>query len=71
MADNSDGVDFSWSDSQAVVVEQVDAIAVYPNPKGNIVIRQQGSMGEDDAVIIVPKSRLADLILALQNELDG
>ena len=60
--------EFNWSDKDRVVVEKVDAIAVYQNPDGDVVIRQQAPMGDDDSVIVVPKSRLDDLILALQNE---
>jgi len=60
---------FSWSDKDYVVIEPVDAVAIYQNPAGNIVIRQMGPMGEDDSIIVVPRSRLKDLITALQNEL--
>jgi hypothetical protein len=39
--------DFEWSDvEEDIVVESVAAIAVYFDPKGAVVIRQQG----DDAV---------------------
>jgi hypothetical protein len=69
MGDN-EGVDFSWSDTNSVVVEPVEAIAVYRNPKGAIVIRQQDTMGGDDMVVIIPQSRLQDVILALQNQVD-
>lgn len=70
MSDNKlEGVDFSWDDESAVVVEQVDAIAVYTNPKGRIVIRQAASMGDDDSVIVIPRSQVENLILALQNEI--
>jgi hypothetical protein len=71
MADDSDSVEFSWRDDDSVVIERVDALAVYSNPSGNIVIRQQDAMGGDDAIIVIPRSRLKDLVLALQNELDG
>lgn len=60
--------EFKWTDKDSVVVERVDAIAVYQNPNGEVVIRQQDPMGDDDSVIVVPKSRLNDLILALQSE---
>lgn len=60
--------EFKWTDKDSVVVERVDAIAVYQNPNGEVVIRQQDPMDDDDSVIVVPKSRLNDLILALQNE---
>jgi len=71
LADRDDGVPFSWKDTDSIVIERVEAIAVYSNPKGDTVIRQSDSMGENDAVIIIPKSRLKELIQALQNELDN
>ena len=60
--------DFSWNDSEKVVVEQVNAIAVYTNPKGNIVVRQQGSSGEDDQFIRIPRHAVDSVIAALRNE---
>jgi hypothetical protein len=69
--EDDDSVPFSWKDTQNIIIEHVDAVAVYSNPKGDIVIRQGNSMGEDDAVIIVPRSRAQDLIQALQNEAEG
>jgi len=59
--------EFNWLDKSAIAIERVDAVAVYQNEYGNIVIRQQ-SYDDDDAVIIIPRSRLDDLILALKNE---
>ena len=70
MTTEDEGVPFSWKDTEDVIIDRVEAIAVYSNPKGNIVIRQESSIGEDDAVIVVPKSRVRDLILALQNEVE-
>ena len=62
-------VDFDWS-STDVVVETVDAVAVYTNPAGHIVIRQQGtSPADDDSFVIVPRRFVADVIAALQREL--
>lgn len=62
---------FSWIDCECVVVEPVDAIAVYTNLKGNIVIRQQSAMGDDDPIVVVPRSRVADIIAALKREADA
>jgi hypothetical protein len=70
MSAESDSVPFSWKDTESVVIEKVDAIAVYTNPKGDLVIRQEDPRGDDDAIIIVPKSRARDLIMAIQSELD-
>lgn len=67
MADQDGVNEFSWTDKDSVVIEKVDAIAVYTNPRGDIVIRQEGNM-EDDSIIVVPQSRLNDLISALRRE---
>lgn len=61
-------IEFSWADADSVVIERTEAIAVYPNPKGDVVIRQEKQMGDEDSVVIVPRGRLGDLIAALQNE---
>lgn len=52
---------------QSIVIPQVDAVAVYTNPSGDLVIRQRQPLGEDDHVIIVPMSYAKSLILAIQN----
>lgn len=59
--------EFSWMDRSAIAIERVDAIAVYQNEDGNIVIRQQNFDDEDD-VIIIPCSRVNDLITAIKTE---
>jgi hypothetical protein len=49
--------DWSWSGEDgksSTVVRSVQAVAVYTNPDGDIVIRQQGEFGGDDSVIIIP-----------------
>ena len=70
MADQDGTNEFSWSDKESVVIEKVDAIAVYTSPRGDIVIRQEGNM-EDDSIIVVPQLRLNDLISALRREVQG
>lgn len=61
--------DWNWNDNDdGVVIPAVQAVAVYTNPKGDIVIRQQDFMGEDDAVIIIPRSRATDLAAAIRDE---
>lgn len=60
-------IEFSWADAD-VVIERAGAIAVYPNPKGDVVVRQEGRMGEEDSVVIIPRGRIQDFILALQHE---
>jgi hypothetical protein len=61
--------DFDWHSEdteQEVVFPSVQAVAVYQNKDGDIVIRQQGSMGEDDSVIIVPQIHADVLIKAIK-----
>ena len=50
-APEADGVDFDWSSDDAVVVPAQRAGAVYWNPRGEIVIRQQGELYDDDAFV--------------------
>lgn len=57
--------DFDWSklDDADMIQESVSAIAVYENPKGNIVIRQQEELYSDgDSVVVVPKEKAAALV---------
>lgn len=61
-------VEFSWTDAD-VVVERAGAIAVYQNPKGDVVLRQEGQTGDEDSVVIIPRSRIKDVIFALQHEI--
>lgn len=63
--------DWKWGDDstkECTVFPTVSAVAVYTNPHGNIVIRQEGYAGEDDSVIIIPRSHVASVIRALQAE---
>ena len=61
--------DFDWNsdeDGDSVVFPTNQGLAVYANPKGSIVLRQQGYMGEDDSIIIVPRAQLDAVISALR-----
>ena len=68
-----DGNKFEWSDVDAVVVPSIRAIAVYTNPSGEIVIRQEGDgeylFGGQDPFIVIPRDRVKDLIAALEREM--
>lgn len=57
---------FEW-DSDFTIIKQVDAVAVYANPSGDAVIRQQHPMGDEDWWIVIPMERVPALIQALQN----
>jgi hypothetical protein len=53
---------------ESIVVKSVEAIAVYTNELGDIVIRQQNMMGDDDYFVSFPKSSINALIKALKAE---
>jgi len=61
--------DFSWigakNHDQVVVPEQA-AIAVYENPNGDVVIRQQAALGSDDHFIYIQPAYLPRLIASLE-----
>ena len=69
MAESKD--DFSWSDDALVVVKRVDAIAVYRNPQGDIVIRQERRTGNEDNIVIVPGQYAYTLVESIQRLLKG
>jgi hypothetical protein len=62
--------EFKWDDDEAVVVKPVQAIAVYRNGFGHVVIRQEkSSFQDDDPYIVVPQPALRKLIEALNKQL--
>jgi hypothetical protein len=68
MADN--GADFSWSNTESVVVRQQDAIAVYGNPDGDMVIRRQRDWNEDDdAWIVIARDQVRTVMKAMEKVL--
>jgi hypothetical protein len=67
---NDDNEDFSWRDTDAVVVRQQDAIAVYSNPDGDLVIRRRRAWDEDDDVwIVVAQTQIRTVINAMEKVL--
>lgn len=62
--------DFKWDEleAEATVVEEARAIAVYLNPKGDVVIRQQAAYGidDEDPFVFIPMQRVPVLIARLQ-----
>lgn len=67
---NNDEDEFKWDDDEAVVVKPVQAIAVYRNGFGHVVIRQErSSFQDDDPYVVVPQSELRRLIDALNKQL--
>jgi len=61
--------EFNWNDRELVVVPKQDAVAVYPNPQGAIVIRQEDEMDTDQIIIVQPDAARA-LAAALIKEAD-
>ncbi len=59
--------EFDWfRDREDIVVRQQMPIAVYHNPHGDVVIRQQGDFYEDDKWIVIERHNLVPLISRLQ-----
>jgi hypothetical protein len=68
MSDDSN--DFSWRETDAVVVRQQDAIAVYSNPDGDLVIRRRQAWDEDEDVwIVVAQTQIRTVIDAMEKVL--
>jgi hypothetical protein len=63
--------DFSWSDQRLIAVKRVDAIAVYKNAEGDLVIRQEDPKGEADKIVIVPQQYAYTVVEAMQQQLKG
>lgn len=60
---------FDWN-ADDVVIPRVDALAVYTNECGDIVIRQEQGLTGDDAVIVIPR-QFADAVLnAIHREIE-
>ncbi len=65
--------DFDWNSQEAnetIVIPSVAGVAVYRNPDGDVVIRQEDRIGGEDAFIVIPVTFVEQLILALQNEVN-
>lgn len=59
--------DWNWYEQKPeIVFPSVQAVAVYQNPDGDVVIRQQGEMGEDDSVVIIPARNVDAVIAAIK-----
>jgi hypothetical protein len=61
---------FSWNNKKNIVVRSVRATAIYSDAEGNIVLRQQHELGEDDAVICIPTSLVEEVVTALRRSAD-
>jgi hypothetical protein len=58
---------FDWSDKEAqaqIPVRSIQGVAVYTNPDGDIVIRQQaGALEDEDSIVVIP-TQCADVVAA-------
>ncbi|WP_432379659.1 hypothetical protein [Duganella sp. P38] len=64
--------DWDWNSASAresLVLPRVDALAIYANSNGEIVLRQQGMDGNEDSIIIIPKSQAPEVVAAINNML--
>ncbi|MBV7535633.1 hypothetical protein KW842_07640 [Duganella sp. sic0402] len=64
--------DWDWnsaSSRESLVLPRVDALAIYTNANGEIVLRQQGMEGNEDSIIIIPKTQAQEVINAMTNML--
>jgi hypothetical protein len=63
--------EFDWADPKWIAVKRVNAIAVYKNEDGDIVIRQERAMVQVDAVVTIPPQHAYSVIEAIQRQLKG
>ncbi|MRW85845.1 hypothetical protein GJ698_17350 [Pseudoduganella sp. FT26W] len=64
--------DWDWNSTSAresLVLPRVDALAIYANSNGEIVLRQQGMDGHDDSIVIIPKAQAQVVINAIADML--
>lgn len=61
--------DFDWNDTNTHVLRSYGDIAIYANDKGDIVLRQANTLGEEDSVVIVPRQQSAWVIAVIEDEL--
>ena len=63
--------DFNWQDNEeAIVIPRQDAIAVYANPDGDVVIRRERDWNEqDDVFIVINRKCVHSVIEAMERTL--
>jgi hypothetical protein len=62
---------FDWTDKNSIVVRRVDAIAIYTDSEGDIVIRQQRADLPYDVTITIPSRHAHSVIEGVQRQLKG
>lgn len=61
---------FDWNSEEGkanTVVQSVQAVAVYVNPDGDVVIRQQDLMGDEDSYVVIPRSNAKAIAKAISD----
>ncbi|MEA1650323.1 hypothetical protein UAJ10_15050 [Nitrospirillum sp. BR 11164] len=60
---------FQWGhlDQGSIVADMATAVAVYANPRDEIVIRRQGGFDAEDDVVIVPLKVAEALLRRMEN----
>ncbi|MBB6249858.1 hypothetical protein [Nitrospirillum iridis] len=60
---------FQWGhlDQGSIVADMATAVAVYANPRDEIVIRRQGGFGSEDEVVVVPLRVAEGLMRRMEN----
>jgi hypothetical protein len=62
--------EFSWNDTDSLVVRQQNAIAVYANPNGDLVVRRKQDWNEEDDVwIVIARTQVRTVIDAMERVL--
>lgn len=66
--------DWNWyneDEKTSTIVKAVQAVAVYSNNDGEIVIRQQDALGGEDSVIVFPKQYAQVIVHAIMAEAEA
>jgi hypothetical protein len=66
-----EAAEFAWDDTRSVIGNQVDAIVVYRDGDGDIVIRQRHPMADADPCVVLPLEEAANLIEAIRREMQA
>lgn len=61
-----DAEQFDWADKRSIVVRRVDAIAIYINDEGDIIIRQQHAHQPLDSIVTIPAHSVYAVLERLQ-----
>jgi hypothetical protein len=57
--------DFKWTDDDSVIIRGYGDLAVYFNPRGDIVLRQQNMM-DDDSIVVFAREHADTVIEAIK-----